>query len=63
MGVLCTDETVSSYKADGIKSLENSKDMTDGARNLFRLLREFNVEKVHLAIAEWLLVEGLDWGF
>jgi len=59
VGVLATDETVSYYKADVVKSLGSRSDLTVIAKNLFRLLREFDLESVDVIIAEGVPVEGL----
>jgi L-threonylcarbamoyladenylate synthase len=60
LGVLCTDETVGSYTGvDVLKSLGSRKDFASLARNLFRLLREFDEEGVDVIIAEGVPSEGL----
>jgi L-threonylcarbamoyladenylate synthase len=59
VGVLTTDETESMYKANVVKSLGSRKDMTTIAKNLFRLLREFDEEKVDVIIAEGIRPQGL----
>jgi L-threonylcarbamoyladenylate synthase len=59
VGVLCTDETVASYKAEVVKSIGSREDLAEIARNLFRLLREFDLEKADIVVAEGLPVEGL----
>ncbi|MDH5376573.1 MAG: L-threonylcarbamoyladenylate synthase [Candidatus Bathyarchaeota archaeon] len=59
VGVLATDETVSHYKADVVKSLGSRSDLAVIARNLFRLLREFDLEGVDVIIAEGVPAEGL----
>lgn len=59
VGVLCTDETMREYKADVVKSLGSRDDLANVARNLFRLLREFDIAKVDIVIAEAVPVEGL----
>jgi L-threonylcarbamoyladenylate synthase len=59
VGVLCTDETMQEYKADVVKSLGSRDDLANVARNLFRLLREFDIVKVDIVIAEAVPVEGL----
>jgi len=58
-GVLATDETVGHYKADVVKSLGSRSDLPVIARNLFRLLREFDLEGVDVIIAEGIPAEGL----
>jgi len=52
VGVLATDETRHRYKADVIKSLGSRDEPTCQAKNLFKLLREFDEEKVDVIIAE-----------
>ncbi len=59
VGVLATDETVSHYKVDVVKSLGSRSDLTIIAKNLFKLLREFNLEEVDVIIAEGIPAEGL----
>ncbi|HYB68610.1 MAG TPA: L-threonylcarbamoyladenylate synthase [Candidatus Acidoferrales bacterium] len=59
VGILCTDETAGYYDADVVKSLGTRSDLADVARNLFRLLREFDLEKVDVIVAEGLPLEGL----
>jgi L-threonylcarbamoyladenylate synthase len=59
VGVLATDETISSYKADVLKSLGSRSDLAGLARNLFRLLREFDEEGVDVIVAEGVPIEGL----
>jgi L-threonylcarbamoyladenylate synthase len=59
VGVLCTDETDQYYHADVVKSLGSRSDLAGVARNLFRLLREFDLQKVDVIIAEGLPLEGL----
>jgi len=52
VGVLSTDETKHLYRADVVKSLGSRNDPACMARKLFRLLREFDEEKVDVIIAE-----------
>jgi L-threonylcarbamoyladenylate synthase len=59
VGVLVTDETASYYKADVVKSLGSRTDLAAIAKNLFRLLREFDSESVDVIIAEGIPAEGL----
>jgi L-threonylcarbamoyladenylate synthase len=59
VGVLCTDETLREHKADVVKSLGSRDDLANVASNLFRLLREFDIAKVDIVIAEAVPVEGL----
>jgi len=59
VGVLATDETVSRYSADVVKSLGSRSDLSVVARNLFRLLREFDLEGVDVIVAEGVPAEGL----
>jgi L-threonylcarbamoyladenylate synthase len=59
VGVLATHETVSHYKAGVVKSLGSRSDLAVIARNLFRLLREFDLEGVDVIIAEGVPAEGL----
>ncbi|MEM3703259.1 MAG: L-threonylcarbamoyladenylate synthase [Candidatus Bathyarchaeia archaeon] len=59
VGVLATDETAAYYKADVVKSLGSRSSMDVIAKNLFRLLREFDVEGVNVILAEGVPSEGL----
>jgi len=59
VGVLATDETVGYYEADIVKSLGSRNDLAVIAKNLFRLLREFDLDCVDVIIAEGIPAEGL----
>jgi L-threonylcarbamoyladenylate synthase len=59
VGVLATDETVGCYRADVVKSLGSRSDLAVIAKNLFRLLREFDLEGVDVIVAEGVPTEGL----
>jgi len=59
VGVLATDETASLYEADVVKSLGSRSHLDVIAKNLFKLLREFDVEGVNVIIAEGVPTEGL----
>ena len=59
VGVLATDETVSRYKADVVKSLGSRFNLAIIAQNLFSLLREFDAEGVDLIVAEGVPAEGI----
>jgi L-threonylcarbamoyladenylate synthase len=58
-GVLATDETVGHYGAGVVKSLGSRTDLAVIAKNLFRLLREFDLEGVDVIVAEGIPAEGL----
>ena len=60
VGVLATDETAwAYYEADVVKSLGSRRNLDAMATNLFRLLREFDLENVDVIIAEGVPTEGL----
>lgn len=59
VGVLCTNENAEYYSADVVESLGSRDDLAAIAHNLFRLLREFDAERVDIIIAEGLPLEGL----
>jgi len=59
VGVLATAETAWAYEADVVKSLGSRRKVDVMATNLFRLLREFDEEKVDVIIAESVPTEGL----
>jgi L-threonylcarbamoyladenylate synthase len=59
VGILATDGSVSNYDADVVKSLGSRSDVGSIAKNLFRMLREFDEENVDVIIAEGISVKGL----
>jgi L-threonylcarbamoyladenylate synthase len=59
VGVLATDETFSRYRVGVVKSLGSRSQLDVVAKNLFRLLREFDIEGVDIIIAEGVPTEGL----
>jgi L-threonylcarbamoyladenylate synthase len=59
VGVLATDETVGDYRADVAKSFGSRSDLRVIAKNLFRVLREFDLEGVDVIVAEGIPSEGL----
>ena len=59
VGVLCTDENAAKYRADVVKSAGSRTDLESVARNLFRLLREFDTAGVNVIVAEGVPTEGL----
>ena len=59
VGVLATDETVSYYEADVVRSLGSRDDLAIIAKKLFKLLREFEDEDVDVIIAEGITYRGL----
>jgi len=59
VGVMATDETIENYKAGIVKSVGSRLDLSTIARNLFRILREFDDEGVEVILAEGVPEEGL----
>lgn len=59
VGVLCTDETVGCYWADVVRSLGSRSNLASVAQNLFARLREFDLERVDVIVAEGVPLEGL----
>ncbi|MEM3536330.1 MAG: L-threonylcarbamoyladenylate synthase [Candidatus Bathyarchaeia archaeon] len=59
VGILATDETAAKYEGYVVKSLGSRDDLATIAKNLFRLLREFDVERVDVIIAEGVPTQGL----
>jgi L-threonylcarbamoyladenylate synthase len=59
VGVLATNETVANYGVGVVKSLGSRGDLASIAKNLFRLLREFDAEEVDVIVAEGIPMEGL----
>ncbi len=51
-GVISTDETYSFYEADAVKTIGSRNDEASIAKNLFRILREFDDEDIDLIFAE-----------
>lgn len=51
-GVIATDETAEQYFADSVKSVGKREDEEQIARQLFRILREFDDEDVQMIYAE-----------
>ncbi|MGB9853721.1 MAG: L-threonylcarbamoyladenylate synthase [Candidatus Bathyarchaeales archaeon] len=59
VGVLATHETFAHYSANVVKSLGSRSNLAEIARNLFKALREFDLEEVDIIIAEGIPPEGL----
>jgi L-threonylcarbamoyladenylate synthase len=59
VGIMATDESKSTYRANVVKSLGSRGNLTTVAKNLFRLLREFDDDKVDIIIAEGIPLKGL----
>jgi L-threonylcarbamoyladenylate synthase len=59
VGILATDETIANYRADVAKSLGSRYNLAVIAKNLFRLLREFDAEGVGIIVAEAVPTDGL----
>lgn len=58
-GVIATDETVSLYQADSVKSAGKREEKEQIARHLFRILREFDDEDVQVIYAESFEQQGV----
>ena len=56
---MATDESKSTYSANVVKSLGGRENLATIGKNLFRLLREFDEEKVDIIIAEGIPLKGL----
>ena len=59
VGIMGTDESISLYRCDIIKSLGSREDGKAIARNLFRVLREFDDEDVQVIFSEGFNDAGL----
>lgn len=59
IGILATDESLKEYNLGVVKSMGSRRDLSSVAKNLFRLLREFDEEGVDLIIAEGFPQEDL----
>ena len=57
-GVLCTDETLSRIRADVIKNAGSRSDEHEIARNIYRILREFDEERVDVIFSEGISEDG-----
>lgn len=58
-GVICTDETAGRYLADLVRSAGSREDEESVARDLFRILREFDEEDASYLYAESFGQEGI----
>lgn len=58
-GVIATDATVSLYRGDICKSVGNRKDEASIARELYRILREFDEEKTDVIYSESFDTSGI----
>ncbi|MBS7633546.1 threonylcarbamoyl-AMP synthase [Candidatus Bathyarchaeota archaeon] len=59
VGILATDETVGEYAACNLKSMGSRSNLATAARNLFKLLREFDSKGVDIILAEGVPSKGL----
>ncbi|MCK5627834.1 threonylcarbamoyl-AMP synthase [Candidatus Bathyarchaeota archaeon] len=59
VGVLATDETIGLYGTAYAKSLGSRSNLDSIAKNLFRLLRDFEIEGVETIIAEGVSAKGI----
>ena len=57
-GVLCTDETVAKIRADVVKNAGSRADEHEIARNIYRILREFDDEGVDVIFSESFSADG-----
>ena len=57
-GVLCTDETVAMIRADVVKNAGSRADEHEIARNIYRILREFDDEGVDVIFSESFSADG-----
>jgi L-threonylcarbamoyladenylate synthase len=57
--ILCTDETAKHYRSDLVKAMGSRSNLSIVARNLFRLLRESDLEKADVILAEGVSSRGL----
>ena len=58
-GVICTNETSEHYHADSVKSTGDKSDEEAAARELFRILREFDDEHIDVIYSEPFLERGI----
>jgi L-threonylcarbamoyladenylate synthase len=59
VGILATDESSREYNLGIVKSMGSRRNLALPARNLFKLLREFDEEGVNIIIAEGFPQEDL----
>ena len=60
-GVIATDETAEEYQADSVKSVGRREDEEQIARRMFRILREFDDERIAVIYAESFEDTGLGY--
>jgi L-threonylcarbamoyladenylate synthase len=58
-GVIATDETIAGYRADAVKSVGSRQDEATIARELYRILREFDDEQVEVIYSEAFDTSGI----
>lgn len=58
-GVLCTEETVGCYQADGVKCMGTRADESTVAQGLYQILRECDDEQLEMLFAESFSTEGI----
>ena len=58
-GIIGTDENISEYRADSIKSVGSREDEEAIAHNLYRILREFDDENVEMIYSESFSSDGI----
>ncbi len=59
VGILTTNENLQHYEGNIVKSFGKREDFTEIARNLFKLLREFDEEGVNIIVAEGVMPKQL----
>ena len=61
-GIICTDETISRYHGDSIKSVGRRADEASIARRLYQILREFDDEGAQVLFTEAFDQTGVGYG-
>ena len=59
VGIIATDETFSCYQKGVVKSIGSRKDANTIAENLYRVIREFDEEKVEIIYSESFSTDGI----
>lgn len=59
VGIIGTDETIAKYHADSVKSAGNRKEEETIARELYRILREFDDEGITVIYSEGFAEDGI----
>ncbi len=59
VGIICTDATMDQYSATSIKSAGNRESEEEAAKELYRILREFDEEEIDVIYSESFTEQGI----